>query len=211
MKSSGLTLIELLIVIAIISILAALLLPVFARARESALTLQCLSNLRQQGVAIALYQRDYDGYYPYAVDNFTKQAALNTHPGDPGYTPYVPYLAKMPDYVEVLYPYVKSPEVFHCPAEHYLIGSGPIWQMYRVYGCSYEYYGVWPALFHQTDQYYHDPTEAILVSDIQPWHGPEGIPPYAYERFNALFADFHVKTVSVNYLAEHTPPYSFLP
>ncbi|CCW36102.1 type II secretion system protein [Chthonomonas calidirosea] len=210
MKRAGFTLIELLVVIAILSILAALLLPVFARARKAALTSQCLSNLHQQGVAIALYQHDYDGYYPYAIDNFTRQFAL-TAPPDQLDSPYIPYLLKMGDYVALLYPYLKSHEVFHCPAEYHLPGTGPIWQMYRVYGCSYEYYGQWPALFHQTEQYYHDPAEAIIVSDIQPWHGSYGIPPSLYIRSNVLFADFHVKTVSDDYLYTHIPLYAFLP
>jgi len=58
------TLIELLVVIAIIAILAALLFPVFARVREKARTTACASNLRQIGVANALYAADADGVYP---------------------------------------------------------------------------------------------------------------------------------------------------
>jgi len=54
------TLIELLVVIAIIAILAALLFPVFAQARESARKTQCLSNARQIGLGMTLYNQDYD-------------------------------------------------------------------------------------------------------------------------------------------------------
>src|SRR5947209_5125037 len=54
------TLIELLVVIAIIAILAGLLFPVFAQARESARTAQCLSNARQIGMGAAMYAGDYD-------------------------------------------------------------------------------------------------------------------------------------------------------
>jgi len=56
----GFTLIELLVVIAIISILAAILFPVFARARESARRASCASNLRNIGLAVALYTQDND-------------------------------------------------------------------------------------------------------------------------------------------------------
>jgi prepilin-type N-terminal cleavage/methylation domain-containing protein len=59
-KRSAFTLIELLIVIAIIAILAAILFPVFARAREKARQVTCVSNLKQLGTAQMMYVQDYD-------------------------------------------------------------------------------------------------------------------------------------------------------
>lgn len=57
------TLIELLVVIAIVAILAALLFPVFAQAKASAKSAQCLSNMRQLGAAHLMYANDSDDTY----------------------------------------------------------------------------------------------------------------------------------------------------
>jgi len=58
--SHGFTLIELLVVIAITAILAAILFPVFAKAREKARTNTCMNNQRQIGIAVQMYVQDND-------------------------------------------------------------------------------------------------------------------------------------------------------
>lgn len=55
---------ELLVVIAVIAVLAAMLLPGFSRARDRARGAACQSNLKQIGLAFMLYRSDYDECYP---------------------------------------------------------------------------------------------------------------------------------------------------
>jgi prepilin-type N-terminal cleavage/methylation domain-containing protein len=63
-RTAGFTLVEMLVVIAIISLLAALLLPVLAHAKARAKRIQCVGNLREIGVADHVFENEHAGKLP---------------------------------------------------------------------------------------------------------------------------------------------------
>lgn len=99
-RLSGFTLIEILVVIAIIAILASILFPVFGRARENARRSSCQSNLKQIGLGFAQYVQDNDGYYP----------SIAVGPVLTGPNRYNCWW-------DCLQPYTKSEQILRCPSD----------------------------------------------------------------------------------------------
>ncbi|MDF3056964.1 MAG: type secretory pathway, pseudopilin PulG [Rariglobus sp.] len=78
--SHGFTLVELLTVIAIVGILAAILVPVVGRIRESARTSNCVSHLKGTGAAFQLYAADNKGLYPALRFQTKNKGVTGTNP-----------------------------------------------------------------------------------------------------------------------------------
>ena len=103
-SKNGFTLVEVLVVTAIIGLLAAILFPVFSSVRESARTASCASNLKQIGMAISLYVQDNNQRYPLIA----QQDGLT--------------------WVDTVHRYAKSADVFVCPSAEngeYVPGGSP--------------------------------------------------------------------------------------
>src|SRR6187455_2835137 len=93
------TLMELLLVIALIATLAGLLLPALSRAKEAGRSTACLSNLRQAGIALQLYTQDHNNRLPFMRDQ--SLTVTNELPG--------------PD--QVLSNYLGNVRVLRCPSD----------------------------------------------------------------------------------------------
>ena len=146
------TVIELLVVVAIIGILASMLLPALSRAKQKTRVVQCLNNLRQIGTGLTMFEHDNsDTFPPERVSGLGtngvngswltfdciggREARADVSPSQ------VP-----PPYLRPLFSYFKPSELFHCPDDH---GAG-IWvdpakhialnpSCWDIAGCSYMY------------------------------------------------------------------------
>ena len=140
------TLIEMLVVLVAISILAAVLLPVFGKVRERARQTQCLSNLHQLSQAVLLYAQDSDDHFPYGgdptdldSDDFYKQS---------NYWPQLQQMrANNQTLPNVMAGYIKTRDLWHCPddngfdmggfAEEIPMAAHP--SCFQAFGMSYAY------------------------------------------------------------------------
>lgn len=105
----GFTLIEILVVIAIIAILAAILFPVFGRAKDAAKRTSCLSNMRQIGYALTMYLSEADDRMP---DRRDLKVSLGYRP----WTSWPPSDPRSGWAAIVLEPYAGEKDIWSCPA-----------------------------------------------------------------------------------------------
>ena len=137
---NGFTLIELLVVIAIIGVLASLLLPALASAKEQAKLTKCISNQRQIGISFKLYADDNDTRFP-PLAPFQVYGHRSFEYGggdpDPKFQPTMLNATNRP-----LWGYAQSKNLFECPSDRGYdipIGIPPSKSLFGTWGTSYKY------------------------------------------------------------------------
>jgi prepilin-type N-terminal cleavage/methylation domain-containing protein/prepilin-type processing-associated H-X9-DG protein len=164
------TLVELLVVLLVLSLLAALLLPVFGRARESARGTVCLGNLRQVGVALQIHVQEHGNRMPVIRDRV---------PGEP-----VP--PDFPAVDRVLARDLGSVAVLRCPSDRQ--------ELFDRTGSSYS----WNSLLNGQDAdrltiftLEFTPTQVPVMFDKESFHAARG----KGREVNYLYADGHIKNL----------------
>ena len=198
MSRRAFTLVEILVVIGVLALLAALLFPAFSMARARSRQVVCASNLRQLGQAMALYTNDWErfprGLDP--ADKYTPQIWQN-FPGG------LEIMASTPILTEVMAPYVKDNRLWACPADtgfdisdttSLALNARPT--CYRAFGMSY-FYRTELMLREKAAEDLARPAQTHVLADGDgAWHGAQVTNLYNGRRYNVLFADYHVKSLS---------------
>jgi prepilin-type N-terminal cleavage/methylation domain-containing protein/prepilin-type processing-associated H-X9-DG protein len=172
MTGRAFTLVELLVVMAVLGLLAALLMPAFGRANESARATVCLSNLRQVGLALQIYVQDNNNRLPVLRDVSTDPAVAATN--------------AFPAIQMVLASQLGNTNVLRCPSD------SP--HLFERTGSSYS----WNSLLNGEDADHlqvltipFHPHEVPVVYDKEDFHKARG----PDKAVNYLYADGHIKNL----------------
>ena len=212
-RQKGFTLIELLVVIAIIAILAGILFPVFARAREQARKAACQSNMKQVSLALDMYSNDYDGVLPSSAlpgsDDLTFRTKRGMLPPPQTASGGAEYQPKA--WPELVYAYLRNDAVVYCPSDPIQPSRSQAYsdpqgtaELKVSYIIKKAINDAWlgasgTSCKRITDYGY--PSDQILFYERCGWHagdagkGDMSVTPVAGVTINASFMDGHVKTI----------------
>lgn len=207
-RKGAFTLIELLVVMAIISILARMLLPALGKAKEKGVTIYCVNNLRQIGLAMQMYGDDSNDHLPISYANITSPGV-----GAFGSSP--------PPWTVALLPYYQNTNVLRCPALNsqynksgvsYFMGSVAFFSLVSDQPTSVILRSINTVSMYVLSgdcNFPADPTNADLNNNyVDTLFTAANLPPPIHNnRVNVLFADWHVK----NYKSFNTGDMTFSP
>ena len=185
----GLTLIELLVVIAIIAVLAGILFPVFARARGSAYTVTCISNIKQLLQAAQMYRSDYDRRLVPARNWDTSHGTLGV------------------TWCVLLQPYIKNKEILTCPLDPAPQTARNSTDLPRSYGINYSLTyltGYGQQHLARSMSSLGDVSELIMFFDMKSEVGAMGSSYTAYRLSRVAFR--HTDKASFGFLDGHAKP-----
>ena len=208
------TLIELLVVIAIIAILAGMLLPALAQAREKSRRIACVSQVRQIATAVMMYVDDHQGCYP---PRFPNPAAGSAYPCKPCRTmDWRPYVVTYLSATTNLAPGAAS--VFACPADKGIpteIAADPFnaqsprpARFADFYGSSFCFNTVMTRLGRETAVV--QPSDTFMGAEIWSWHQPLALKEFQGATKKpirvAYFCDGHAGVTSEEFIQSQCAP-----
>ena len=165
-RAGGFTLMELLVVTALVAILASLAVPAYQRVAQNGRATACVSNLRQLGVGLGAYLADHNNVMPTLQ---TARASISVN---------------VPVIDNTLSTYITAPAVFACPADvngyAQSTGTSYFWNVV-INGQTASNLSFLPLLSQNTQL----PSQIPIMAD------KEGFHPYLANKVNVLYADGH--------------------